>query len=571
MAVTINKTDGTVLARIEDGAIDTEITNLALIGRLYRNYGELVNENFVKLLENFANSSAPTIPIVGQLWYNTTTGTLNVFRSTGFISLAILTSSAAEPGNARAGDLWYDTADGQLKFYTGTVWEVVSPQYSLTQTKSGVFVETRRDEANGNHVCIVHYQQNSVTAVECRDPQWTPQTAISGISAVKPGYNLANVAGQHFWGTADNANNLGGLAAASYLRNDVDGTIAGSLTLNDDGLIVGIDSDVAISVNGANAYIAKSTGDLHFVNGVSTVFKINEDVQTAFAVGTEALPSITFIGDLDTGIYSPAEGEISIVSDGVSVVDITGAGMTVNGLLQADSISASISSDTINVANINVSNTANINILSVTGNVTLGNAGADKVTINAGTVSVPGNTTFANGWVAFQGQIRVDDELRTTDNSQVYIATGAYIDGQANVEGDLTVTGTFTVGVTPIIDTAGVITINTTAGADYSNAGDVNLGRTNGLRSYNTPKAWLSFNGTLAGLAINDSFNIDLVTRTSANNYSFTMTNAFTSSAIAVIGTDGVRVVNYPTIGATSFSVTTSSENAKMALAIFYQ
>lgn len=571
MQVTINKTDGTVLCTIEDGALNTSSTNLSLIGRLYRNYGELVNENFVRLLENFANSSSPSTPIVGQLWYNTTNGTLNVYRSSGFISLANLTSSAAQPSSSKAGDLWYDTADSQLKFYTGTVWEIVSPQYSSSQTKTGVFVETRRDQANGNHVCIVHYQQNSVTAIECRDAEWIPQTAISGLSSIQPGYNLADVAGQKFIGTATDADSLGGALAELYLRNDSSGSIDGSLTLTDDGLIVGNASDVTINVNGTAAYIAKADGELHFVNGISTVFKINEDVQTAFAVGSEALPSITFINDEDTGIFSPTEGSVSIVSDGTTVVDISGAGMYVAGLLQADSIEGDISASGIDVGNLTVTGTANINVLNVTGNATLGNAGADKVTINAGTVSVPGNTTFADGWVAFQGQLRVDNVISTTDSSQVNLATGAYIDGQADVTGDLSVNGTIGIGNITLTNSTGALTINTTAGADYSQVGDVNLGRTNGLRSYNTPKAWISFNGTLAGLAVNDSFNIDLVTRTSANNYTFTMENTFTSSAIAVIGTDGVRVVNYPSIGASSFSVTTSSENAKMALAIFYQ
>ncbi len=67
MTVTINKTDGTVLTTIADGAVDTSSTNIALIGRLYKNYGELINENMVKLLENFASTSSPSTPIIGQI------------------------------------------------------------------------------------------------------------------------------------------------------------------------------------------------------------------------------------------------------------------------------------------------------------------------------------------------------------------------------------------------------------------------------------------------------------------------------------------------------------------------
>lgn len=571
MAVTINKTDGTVLSTIQDGAIDTTSTNLSLIGRLYRNYGELVNENFIKILENFANSTSPTTPIIGQLWYNTSTGGLNLYRSTGFITLANLTSSSAQPGNARGGDMWFDTADGQLKFYNGSAWLVISPQYTLNQTKTGIFVQTIRDEANGNHICIVHYQQNSIVAIECRDAEWTPQIAISGFDSVKPGYNLADINGQKFRGTADNADYLGDLAANVYLRNDVNGTIDGSLKVNDGGLTVGDDDDLAITVDGTEAYITKADGDLYFASGLSTVFVMKDTRQIAITPGTLAAPPITFTNDLNTGIYRSGAGEMSFVSDGDNVVQINNFGLNVSGTLTADAIEATITSLSVETSNILVTNTANINNLVVTGNTTLGNQNTDTLTIRGGNISIPNNATWANGWVAFQGQVRIDSDLATTDNSQVSISSGAYIEGETDLVGDVSITGTLDLGSITIANSSGAITIETTKGAGYSQSGDVNLGRTNGLRSYNTPKAWISFNGTLAGLAINDSFNIDLVTRTSTNNYSFTMQHPFTSSAIAVVGTDGVRVVSFPSVGASSFSVTTTSENARMALAIFYQ
>ena len=100
MATTINKTNGSVLSTINDGAIDAATTDLTLIGKLYRNYGELVNENFVKLLENFSNTSSPTTPILGQLWYDSTNKSIKVYRSTGFVPLAVLSSNIV-PCSAR--------------------------------------------------------------------------------------------------------------------------------------------------------------------------------------------------------------------------------------------------------------------------------------------------------------------------------------------------------------------------------------------------------------------------------------------------------------------------------------
>ncbi len=83
MAYIINKTNGDTLVTVEDGTIDNSSTSLSLIGKNYPGYGELLNENFVKLLENFASSSQPTTPVIGQLYYDTNTNTLKVYSGGG--------------------------------------------------------------------------------------------------------------------------------------------------------------------------------------------------------------------------------------------------------------------------------------------------------------------------------------------------------------------------------------------------------------------------------------------------------------------------------------------------------
>ena len=79
MAYTINKTDGTVLTTIADGTLDTTL-DISLFGKNYAGFGELLNENQVKLLENFANttSNVPTKAVEGQLFYDTTLKQLQV-------------------------------------------------------------------------------------------------------------------------------------------------------------------------------------------------------------------------------------------------------------------------------------------------------------------------------------------------------------------------------------------------------------------------------------------------------------------------------------------------------------
>ena len=100
MAYTIIKSNGTVLTTIPDGTINTTSTSLALPGRNYAGYGQSQDTNFVHVLENFANSSPPTNPLRGQLWYNTGNSTLLVCPTDGEANgLAWLSLTATSSGN----------------------------------------------------------------------------------------------------------------------------------------------------------------------------------------------------------------------------------------------------------------------------------------------------------------------------------------------------------------------------------------------------------------------------------------------------------------------------------------
>jgi len=99
MAYTVNKTNGSVLTTVSDGTIDNT-TDLTLIGKNYSGYGEILNENFVKLLENFASGSQPASPISGQLWWDTDTSQLKVYNGAVFKVISSSTSSSSQPGNA---------------------------------------------------------------------------------------------------------------------------------------------------------------------------------------------------------------------------------------------------------------------------------------------------------------------------------------------------------------------------------------------------------------------------------------------------------------------------------------
>jgi hypothetical protein len=85
MPYQINKFNGDPLVVLEDGTLDST-TSVGLVGKNFAGYGEIQNENFLWLLENFAGENAPGRPLTGQLWFNATEGRIKVYSSGASVS-----------------------------------------------------------------------------------------------------------------------------------------------------------------------------------------------------------------------------------------------------------------------------------------------------------------------------------------------------------------------------------------------------------------------------------------------------------------------------------------------------
>ena len=107
MAYTIIKSEGTTLTTIADGTINTSSSSIGLPGRNFSGYGQTLDTNMVRMLENFASPSVPPNPIRGQLWYNTTSSTLNVCPSNGETNAAAwyTMTTTSSGGNATFANL----------------------------------------------------------------------------------------------------------------------------------------------------------------------------------------------------------------------------------------------------------------------------------------------------------------------------------------------------------------------------------------------------------------------------------------------------------------------------------
>jgi hypothetical protein len=141
MPYILNKTNGAILTTIEDASLDVT-TNLTFVGRNYSGYGEAVNENFLKLLENFANTSEPSKPVMGQIWFDTSSQQLKVCSDgKTFKGLANMYVQSTTPNLPKRGDLWWDSTNKQLKSYDGATFLIIGPPTSAVAKGTWVSVE----------------------------------------------------------------------------------------------------------------------------------------------------------------------------------------------------------------------------------------------------------------------------------------------------------------------------------------------------------------------------------------------------------------------------------------------
>jgi hypothetical protein len=241
MSYPINTTNSTKLFDLLDGTTNSEL-GVTLIGRNYTNYGEFQNENFVRLLENFASPQDPSKngaynPLVGTLWYDTTNKRIRVYNGTDWVPVSERTVSTTAPTSNKIGDEWYSVTDKQLFSWDGAEWVVVGPPYSATQGKSGSIVEIIIDDANVRHTVVSTYTNNHLISITSFDDKFTPAVSIPHFGDINPGINLSNTT--VLTGKAEDAVRLGGSYANTYARTDVTSTftqnvgIVGNLILGD--------------------------------------------------------------------------------------------------------------------------------------------------------------------------------------------------------------------------------------------------------------------------------------------------------------------------------------------------
>ena len=354
MAYTINLTDGTIFATIADGTVNTS-SSMTLVGKNYAGYGEFLDENFIHLLENGSNTTAPSAPLTGQLWWDKTNNLLKVYNGTTFKTISAATASATQPTSNVTGDLWYDTTNQQVKVYTGSSFIVVGPAFTSTEGTAGAIPETVNDNTATPHYVTGLYVAGTRVALVSKDSNFTAAAPTSTLfPTVYTGITVSNASGTTFAGNVRNTGNVvvtsGGTATQTISSTGVYTTGFESVTGN------------VIGGNISTAGLVTATGNI--VTGANVV----------------ASGYATVTGNVTGGNINTA-GSVSVTGVVNATGNVTGGNINTAGLVTA----------TGNVTGGNVVAVARVSgaSLSVTGNVDSGNLRS------AGLVSVAGNITSA--------------------------------------------------------------------------------------------------------------------------------------------------------------------------------
>ena len=367
MAYVINKFSGQQLVVLDDGTLDTT-TSLGLVGRNYVGYGETQNENFIFLLENFANTAPPSRPLVGQIWFNTTDDTAYAYDGAQWNPIGSATVSASEPPNTNSGALWLKTPVNQLYVYTGTEWRFIGPEavegFGSTRARAGSL-----DNTLGNPQPVIFLETNGTVFAICTATAFVinPSNSVAGFSNVlQVGINLSSTA-------KINGSITGNAATATQLET--------ARVIN--GVPFNASSDITITANTTNL-LKKGTYIVGADFNGSAERTWSVDATSANAIGkvvarnseggfSAGVITATFIGDL-TGNVTAASG--------TSVFNTVQANQFIGATLSGNAGSATRLATARTINGVGFDGTNNITVTADAGTLT-GNVLNGSVTLSS--------------------------------------------------------------------------------------------------------------------------------------------------------------------------------------------
>lgn len=442
MSYTINNTDGVALTTLIDGTTNTTY-GLTLIGRNYTSYGEIQNENFVRILENFASSSPPGISpnsgfvaVPGQLWWDTANQRLRVFNGADFISVSEQNISASAPTTVNLGDQWYDDSNKQLKVWATTYgtgvpdWQLIGPGYTASQGKSGAIVETVTDTLAQNHTVVNTYTNGNLVSVSSYDNTFTPNVALFPayypfVSNIQPGINLPSY--KILNGTANNSVMVGGIYANSFARSDINTTFTKDISVN--GNIVLTNANIYFSSSALILQNKNLSGNITFYvntpSGKITALNIDGSSGLAYVsaspTGNLGISTKGYVDTLVTALTNTFNTTTTQINSNVAQV-WDSANVGISNTIVSTNANLSLAISGVNTTIIGLSQSVDARFVTTTAN-----AATQQTSINTINNTLPLLATIDSP--TFTGSPAVPTV--SANNNSTTIASTAYVDSSA--------------------------------------------------------------------------------------------------------------------------------------------
>lgn len=277
MPYNINKFNGAKVTTVEDGTVDSTL-DLKLVGKNYAGYGEIQNENFLHLLENFANTTPPPRKITGQLWYDSLSKKLKFYDGTQFRTTGGAEVGVTQPSGLSQGDFWFNTSTNQLFAWDGDEFVLVGPQavenFGATELRSESVIDTN----NITRPIVKAFVNNAVVFI-ISNAEFTLRSDSPlrpEFVEIKKGITLSNTNSsgvsqlnwQH-WGTASSAKGLvdsdGNLLTAADFVSSSDINFNSLVKFGDEGFVLGDDEDIAFFIDNNIPILYNKTDDVGII------------------------------------------------------------------------------------------------------------------------------------------------------------------------------------------------------------------------------------------------------------------------------------------------------------------
>ena len=345
MAYQVDKFNGQFFVSVEDGTIDTS-SDLRFVGKNYAGYGEVQNENFLHLMENFSNTTAPPKQVTGQIWFDSANKKLKFYDGVKWKLAGGAEVSPTAPSGLTTGDFWWDNSAKQLYAYTGTEFTLVGPESSPELGASTIVAAVVKGTAItsiGPHTILQVFADDKIIGIYSKT-EFTldnSQNPIEDFSVIKKGFTLAksqtgiSTDDYVLWGTASNAAKLGGFSADEYIRTG-DSAFPGEVAFSDPGFTVGDGNDLRVRVeNGDEVIIENRLGNS--ITFKITVTESTDEREVLVVQSTGAVPGNDSVYSLGTPLLRWSNVFASTITGNV-VGNLTGntTGVHVGNVLASD-------------------------------------------------------------------------------------------------------------------------------------------------------------------------------------------------------------------------------------------